>query len=123
MPLSALAADEQAAAVAELRQTTGLLVDLVKKSQEHTNQTAAATMTDIDYLRTQSATIRETQGYAEKESKRLSEDLSKMRQKVETKFHEFESRHREMREQQNEIRQEQSTIKEHRVRLRISRTN
>ncbi len=41
----------------------------------------------------------------------MSEDVSKVRQKVETKFTEFESRHREMREQQNEMRQEQSTIK------------
>ncbi len=115
---SALAPDEQAAALAELRQTMGLLVDLVKKSQEHTNQTAAATKTDVDYLRTQFATIRQTQGHAERESKRLSEDISKVRQKVESKFSEFESRHREMREQQSEIRQQQTVIEQQQDELR-----
>ncbi len=55
----ALASEDQAAAMADLRQTTSLLVDLVKKSPEHTNQTGTATKTDVDYLRAQFATIRE----------------------------------------------------------------
>ncbi len=107
----ALVVDKQAAAVAELRQTTNLLVDLVSKSQQHTNQAAATTKTAIEYLRAQFATIRETQGHAETEANQLSEDVSKVILKMDTRFHEFESRHREVREQQNEIKQQQNTIR------------
>ncbi len=52
LPSPALASDEQAAAMADLQRTTSLLVDPVRKTQEHTNQTAATTNTDIDYMGT-----------------------------------------------------------------------